>query len=225
MRKTKKKIDCDALPESAEVTVVEVTNEKERRAEAAVKEALHQKINDALIRKNELVARLRVTNELKCEQKTTVIRLYMQRVHSNTADSKKYSLLPAIAQSVRVRTSVQLQCIMSGCVEGKDLLAAFTAIIKDLTPPPLVISSPTPTPAQLDVNQISDSQRVEALLDVSRVAGQLGQKESAQQSYDAAVKIGCPVSPVIRIKMDLCKALQLAALSSTGSYRFIHVMM
>ena len=216
MRKTKKKIDCDAVPESAEVTVVEVINEKERRAEAAIREALHQRINDALIRKNELVARLRVTNELKCEQKTTVIRLSMQRVHSNAADSKKYSLLPAIAQSVRVRTSVQLQCIMSGCVEGKDLLAAFTAIIKDLTPPPL-ISSPTPTPVQ-DINQITDAQRVEALLDVSRVAGQLGQKEAAQLSFDAAVKIGCAVSPVIRVKMDLCKALQLAALSSTGGH-------
>lgn len=216
MRKTKKKIDCDALPESVEVIVVEVVNEKERRTEAAVREALYRRINDALVRKNELVSKLKVTNELKCEQKTTVIRLYMQRVHSNAADSKKYSLLPAIAQSVRVRTSVQLQCIISGCVEGKELPTAFTAIIKDLTPPPsLLISSPT-SAVQSDVNQITDTQRVEALLDVSRVAGQLGQRESAQQSYDAAIKIGCTVSPIIRIKTDLCKALQLAALSSTG---------
>lgn len=221
LRRTKKKIDCDAPSESVEVAYAEVMTEKEKRAEAAEREALHLKIAAALSRKTDSAAKLKVINELKSEQQTTLTRLYMQRVHTNPADSKKFSLVPSIAQSVRVRSQVQLQCVVSGCVEGKDLQAVFALLIKDLTPGPLVN-------ATLEV--ITGPQRVEALLDISRVACQLGLKEFAQQSYDVALKINCTASPVLRVKIDLCKALQIVSESSSGTvdglypYRFYYCL-
>jgi hypothetical protein len=71
-----------------------------------------------------------VTTKLK--QQEELARLYMQRVHCNPADSKVAQGAPNVAQSLRIRTLVQIQCILSGCVPEKDVISAFTACEKDL---------------------------------------------------------------------------------------------
>jgi hypothetical protein len=148
----------------------------------------------------------------------------MQRIHTNVTDSKKFSLVPGISQSLRTRCLVQLQCITSGCVDAKDIHSVFASLIKDLTPStPLSLSTATPNTPLKDLpnvagsSLISDAQRLETLLDVSRIAHQMGYTKFAQICFDLAEKINCPKSAVMRIKIDLTRALQILASNGTGA--------
>ena len=59
------------------------------------------------------------------------------------------------------------------------------------------------------------------MLDVCRVAWQLDMKEVAIQCYDAASAIAVNPIPVIRVKLDLCKALMIVAESATENPNLI----
>ena len=117
------------------------------------------------------------------------------------------SLVTGATQTLRMRTLLQLQCASSGCIDAKDMLNVFSQLIKDLTP--------TEKP------QLSPALTVETLLDVCRVAWQLDMKEVAIQCYDAASAIAVNPIPVIRVKLDLCKALMIVAESATENPNLI----
>ena len=115
--------------------------------------------------------------------------------------------LTGAAQTLRMRTLLQLQCASSGCIDAKDMLTVFNQMIKDLTP--------TEKP------QLSPALTVETLLDVCRVAWQLDMKEVAVQCFDAASAIATNPIPAIRVKLDLCKALMIVAESTTENPNLI----
>lgn len=222
MRGSKRKIDCD-LPVKVDVITSEIISEEKKEAEAVERELLQQRISHTLARKARSSSKLSAIIEKKNVQKSALTRLYMQRIHTNITDSKKFSLIPGISQSLRTRCLVQLQCITSGCVDAKDIHSVFAGLIKDLTPStalPLSTSTPnTPSKELSNVagsSLISDAQRLETLLDVSRVAHQMGYTKLAQISFDLAQKINCPKSAVMRIKIDLTRALQILANNGTG---------
>lgn len=222
-RSLKKKLDRNALPDNVEAEVALVKTDRERKAEAAERDATQLKIAAALERKMNCTARLRILHESKADLQATLTRLYMQRIHTNTAESKKFSLMPSITQSLRVRSLVQLQCVISGCVESRDLQGVFAVLIRDLSPAVPAISSPTPTPnshstqSLAEAHPISEGLRAETLLDVSRVASQMGLGELSVQSFEAALKISCPASSVLRVKTDLSRALHMVAEGDSGA--------
>ena len=218
LKENKRKIDCDLL-ETLTVETSEVVCEEQKRNEAAEREILQQRIAQTLLRKASSSTRLTAIIEVKNERKSTLIRLYMQRIHTNIADSKKFSLIFGISQSLRTRCLVQLQCVISGCLEPKDVHVVFTTLIKDLSPGAAAHSSnPSLKEVLSDVNPISDVQRLETLLDVSRVAHQICYTKFAQISFDLALKISCTISTVLRVKIDLNKALQILASDGSGEY-------
>lgn len=219
LKESKRKIDCD-LPEKVDVISSEVVSEEKMRAEAVERETLQQRIAQTLLRKASSTSKLSAIVELKNERKNSLTRLYMQRVHTNPTDSKKFSLVPGISQSLRTRCLVQLQCVVSGCVEAKDVHSVFASLIKDLSPcaaipqlnPPVKETSNT---SVIGSNLISDVHRLESLLDLSRIAHQMGYIKFAQISFDLALKIRCTISLILRVKIDLSRALQI--LSNNGS--------
>jgi hypothetical protein len=222
MRGNERKIDCD-LPVKAYVITSAIVSEEKKEAEAVERELLQQRISHTLARKTRSSSKLSAIIEKKNVLKSTLTRLYMQRIHTNISDSKRFSLIPGISQSLRTRCLVQLQCMVSGCVDAKDVHSVFASLIKDLTPcTALPLSTSTPNTPLKELTSvagsslISDAQRLETLLDVSRVAHQLGYTKFAQISYDLALKINCPKSAIMRIKIDLTRALQILANNGTG---------
>ena len=233
LRKKKKKIDCDADDEVVqEVIVVSPISDSERRAELAEKEIMQSRIAAALARKTSSADKLRVINDVNSEQQTSLTRLYMQRVHTNPGDSKKVTSAPAVASSLRVRCLVQLQCVTSGCVEAKDLPGVFAGLIRDLNAAVATTAGSNTggsssgssnnnsssnnvnsgnNSSSADGSQTNEAQVAETLMDLCRIAWQKNSPEYAIQSLDLATKINCPSSPVLRVKMDVCKALQMVA--------------
>ena len=136
--------------------------------------------------------KLKQNNDIKGPQLEMISRLYMQRIHVNQPDSKKIQGLSQVTQSLRLRTFVTLQCIVSGCIPDKDWPATFDAIIADLDKAP------------------SSSTKVETLLDVCRVAWQLNLRNIAIKCNEKA-ESASSVNPFIRIKLDLCKALRIVS--------------
>ena len=136
--------------------------------------------------------KLKQSNDIKGPQLEMISRLYMQRIHVNQPDSKKIQGLPQVTQSLRLRTFVTLQCIVSGCIPDKDWQATFDAIIADLDKAP------------------TSSTKVETLLDVCRVAWQLNLRNIAIKCNEKA-ESASSVNPFIRIKLDLCKALRIVS--------------
>ena len=208
-RNRRKKIDCDAHEESVEEVIPTVApmSDTDKKAAVAVKDLLKSRISSALASKTESASKLKEMVELKSDQQTILTRLYMQRIHINPSESKKISSIPGVVHSLRTRTLVQLQCIVSGCVDGKDLSGVFSLLVKDLTAALL--------PSASEIGQISAIGISETLIDICRVAWQMGYSDSALHCYDSATKINCASTPVLRIKMDLCKALQIVAESKT----------
>lgn len=210
-----------ALSDNVESEISSVKTDRERKAETAEREITQLKIAAALERKMNCTARLRVLHESKADLQSTLTRLYMQRIHTNTAESKKFSSVPSIAQSLRVRSLVQLQCVISGCVESRDLHGVFAVLIRDLSPAVPAVSSPTPNSHSAqglaEAHPISEGLRAETLLDVSRVAFQMGLSELSVQSFEAALKISCPTSSVLRVKIDLSRALHMVAEGDSGA--------
>jgi hypothetical protein len=93
---------------------------------------LKMRLDESQAKKTTAEAKMRECVTTKLKQQEELARLYMQRVHCNPADSKVAQGAPNVAQSLRIRTLVQIQCILSGCVPEKDVISAFTACEKDL---------------------------------------------------------------------------------------------
>ena len=209
-RNKKKKIDPDAEEDELLAMASGETKEpvsddadidqKGRVSDEEFETAKHRKAI-AMSRKSKVEDRLRTNNERKSYKQTLLTRLYMQRVNTNPAESKKIAGLPGAVQTLRMRTLIQLQCVSSGCIEAKDYATVFGALIKDLT--------------VTDKPQLSTALTVETLLDVCRVAWQLELKDIALQCFDAAQAIVVSPLPVIRVKLDLCKALAIVADSAS----------
>lgn len=136
--------------------------------------------------------KLKQNNDIKGPQLEMISRLYMQRIHVNQPDSKKIQGLSQVTQSLRLRTFVTLQCIVSGCIPEKDWPVTFDSVIGDLDKAP------------------ASSIKVETLLDVCRVAWQLNLRDIAIKCNEKA-ELASSVNPFIRIKLDLCKALRIVS--------------
>jgi hypothetical protein len=151
---------------------------------------LKHSLDDAQKAKQAAEARLKEILEVKAAEEDTLCRLYMQRVHSLPADAKKIQGLPVVTASPRMRSLINLQCMLSGCIPDKDWQATFDAMLKDLT-------------ALAQSNSV-----VETLLDACRVANRLGLAEAAAL-FEAEADKSAAVSPEIRVKTDLGKALKM----------------
>jgi hypothetical protein len=214
----KKKIDPDAeddLPSeeakaaaAAAEAAAEAADPSER-VSAEEFEAAKTRKAAAMARKTRVEDRLRSNNEVKAAKQTLLTRLYMQRVNTNPADAKKIAGLPGASQTLRMRALVQLQCAAAGCIDAKDLPTTFAGLIKDLT--------------ANDKQPLSPALQVETLLDVCRVAWQMDMKDAAVGAYDAATAVTINPIPVLRVKLDLCKALSIVAESATENPNLILV--
>jgi hypothetical protein len=159
---------------------------------------LKQSLDDAQKSKAAAEGKMKDVVEARTKEEDTLCKLYMQRVHSLPGDAKKVQGLPLVAASPRMRTLINLQCMMSGCIPDKDWQATFDAIFKDLT-------------AQPQSNGV-----IETLLDVSRVADRLRLVDLARQ-FEAEADKSNAVSPEIRVKSDLVKAVKIVTEISSES--------
>ena len=126
---------------------------------------------------------------VKIHQEDILCCLFMQRVHSFPGDAKKVQGLPAVTQSLRIKTLVNLQCMSSGAIAEKDLQPTFDAMSKELFEAP------------------QSNEVIETILDVCRMAWKFKMDETAILFSDIAEKTSA-VSPGIRVKLDLCKAIR-----------------
>lgn len=210
MNNKKEKIDCD-LPEKTENEINETAKLKliyiVDEEDIIEKNMITNKKPVILSKKNILDERLRVNNEIKNKQQLSLIRLYMQRVHINPVESKKIiAVSTSSTQSLRARTLVQLQCIISNCyIDQKDILNIFTVLIKDLktaydtnisnantnnngsskTTNNTSSNSSSSTSGEV----MSDSMIVECLLDICRVAWQCQYKDIALECTEMVITI------------------------------------
>lgn len=153
---------------------------------------LKQSLDDAQKSKAAAEGKMKDVVEVKTREEDTLCKLYMQRVHSLPGDAKKVQGLPLVTASPRMRTLINLQCMMSGCIPDKDWQATFDAMFKDLTALP------------------QSNSVIETLLDVSRVADRLQLVELARQ-FEAEADKSNAVSPEIRVKSDLVKAVKMVS--------------
>jgi hypothetical protein len=185
-----KKIDPDV--EGGEEIEEEVVDETVLEGlDALSYNDLKAMLDKAQIKKSLSDEKLQASNIIKKPQEERIRRLYMQRVHVNPVDSKRLLTLPAVAQSIRARVLVQLQCMLSGCIPDKEWEATFNSLVTDLT-------------------ASTDFAKVETLLDVSRTAWNLNMRDIAIKCEDMAA-VSTAVSPNIRVKIDICKALRIVS--------------
>lgn len=146
-------------------------------------------LDDSQRRKSQADTNLRELLDIKMQQQKRLNKLYMQRIHYNQNDSKRFSGQPQILKDLRTNTLVQLQCCQSGCIPEKDLDPLFESLIK-----------------KLDESSASNT-RTETLLDVCRTCWYLGKRDAALKCW-SIVSASTAISPMIRIKTDFCQALQ-----------------
>jgi hypothetical protein len=146
--------------------------------------------------------------------------LFMQRVHANTTDAKRFSADPKVTRSSRSTVLVQLQCINSGVIPEKEAEGSLSLLLKQLEAAP------------------HSNVRSDTLLDVARCALLRGLGFSTSSSsaptaaaggavsgsgstligktcYNLAVAATSNVIPPLRVKMDVCDALIALCAAST----------
>jgi hypothetical protein len=91
------------------------------------------RLDESQAKKTAAESTMRECVTTKLAQQEELAKLYMQRVHCNPADSKSSLSAPSVAQSLRIRVLVQIQCVISGCVTEKDVPSTLAACEKDLS--------------------------------------------------------------------------------------------
>ena len=153
---------------------------------------LKERLNESQGVKAASEEKLKTNGDLKQRQQEALTRLYSQRVHVNVPDFKKVQGMPSVAASVRMRTLVQLQCMVSNAIVDKDWPATFAAIIADLEKAP------------------RSGAIAETFLDVSRAAWSLNQRATAIACCEKA-EGSSAASPALRVKLDLCQSIRIVA--------------
>ena len=111
----------------------------------------------------------------------------MQRVNAIPAD-KKIVGLPQVSQSLRPKTLVQLQCMLSLAIAEKDRESTLLQLIASF---------------EASTN-LSVATAAETLLDICRVAWAFGLRNIAILCFEKSEEFKA-LTPVIRVKSDLCK--------------------
>ena len=155
-------------------------------------DALKEQLNQSSKVKAAAEEKLKAISAVRAKEEDVICRLYMQRVNSNPADAKKVQSLSLVMQSLRIKTLVNMQCIMCGAIPEKDVEATFASMNKEL----------------FEANQSSTV--VETILDVSRIAWKLNNDKLAVACIEKA-ELTSAVSPAIRVKLDLCKSLRIVS--------------
>ncbi len=185
-----KKVD----PDSVDVDTVD--SDKREEINAFVEEKRKQinelKSNLDDVQKNKALVeeKQKVYDAYRKTQFDQSLRLYMQRIHVNVADSKRITGLPPMVQSARLRTLASIQCMLSGCIPDKDFEGTFNSILTDLEKIP------------------SSSEKTETLFDVCRYAWYLNLRSTAI-NVAAIAEASTSLNQMIRIKSDYCKALRI----------------
>ena len=131
-KRRKPKIDPDA-EEGIETKATEPVELPPLEGLAALGYAvLRERLNESQAAKATAEATLKKNGEEKLAQQEQLGRLYSQRVHVNVPDFKKVQGAPTVTQALRLRTLVQLQCLVSGAIVDKDWAATFAAVLADL---------------------------------------------------------------------------------------------
>jgi len=197
-KRRKPKIDPDA-EEGVETKAAEPVELPPLEGLAALGyTVLKDRLNESQVIKAKAEASLKQNGEEKLAQQEQLGRLYSQRVHVNVPDFKKVQGTPTVTQALRIRSLVQLQCLVSGAIVDKDWAATFAAVLADLEK------------AAASATGSSAAVVTETLLDVCRVAWTLNQREVAVKCCELAEK-GASSGPSIRVKLDLCKAIAIVA--------------
>lgn len=170
---------------------------------------------------------LKVQSDRLSSQTALLTRLYLQRVHIMPADTKRVTGAAPVMSSFRASVLVQLQSVRSGAVPETGRVAAFQQMLSVVNaaanpvPAPVAGKKGAPVPAAPMVEAIkpqlpaSVSNAIcETLLDMSRCAWALGLRELAVEYSDRADR-DSSLSPAIRVKSDLCRAIRMVAEIST----------
>jgi hypothetical protein len=111
----------------------------------------------------------------------------MQRVNAIPAD-KKIIGLQQVSQSLRSKSLVQLQSMLSLSIPEKDRESTFVQLIASFE-----------SPSNASVATVA-----ETLLDICRVAWAFGLRNTAILCFEKAEQFKA-LNPIIRAKSDLCK--------------------
>jgi len=185
-----KKVDPDSIV--TEEVSPENSEEQQLLVEEKRKQISEFKSNLDAIQKNKALVeeKQKVYDGVRKAQFDQSLRLYMQRIHVNVADSKRIVGLPPMVQSARLRTLATIQCMLSGCIADKDYEATFNGILADLEKIP------------------ASSEKTETLFDVCRYAWYLNLRSTAINVATIA-EASTSLNQMIRIKSDFCKALRI----------------
>lgn len=158
-------------------------------------------------------------------QTTLLNQLYLQRVNIMPSDTKRVTGAVPVMNSFRAKILVQLQLIRSGAIQEKDWVSSFQQMIQliDAAANPFPsqanaatikkgapATSPVIEQAKLQLPASVSNAICETLLDMSRCAWALRLRDFAIQLSDRADQ-DSSLSPVIRVKSDLCKAIRMVA--------------
>ena len=171
---------------------VEVPEEEEPLEGLALRgyDQLKLMMEAAQKKQKEFDEQLRCNQEIMNPQLERLFKLYMQRVHVNPGDSKKILGLPAMATDLRMRSLVTLQCLLSGCIADKEHQSSLDGLMQ----------------AHFSLPHLTQSHN-ETLLDIARVAWTLDFPDIGKACFEKAENEQS-MSPIIRVKLDLCKAVK-----------------
>jgi tetratricopeptide (TPR) repeat protein len=116
----------------------------------------------------------------------------MQRIQVSPADAKTIQAKPNIDKSIRAKTLAQLQCVVSAIIPEKDVSPALELLY-----------------SQLDSQAMAPA-IAESMLDIARVAWLFNCRDLAIKSC-AKAETEKNLSPLLRCKIDVCKALKIVA--------------
>ena len=187
----KKKIDPDA-PE--EETVEEEEQELPPLEGLAAEEfeVLRRKMEKVQGIKMVVEEQARVCTERRQRRQEGIYRLYMQRIQVNPGDAKGVQGRASVEKVIRAKTLTQLQCIISGIIPEKDIEVTLQQLVTSLEAVPM---SP-------DIS--------ETLLDICRIAWSVNIRDLAIKACVLA-ETEKNLTPLLRSKIDVCKALKIVA--------------
>ena len=197
----KTKIDPDA-PESEELKgdAIDQPEQSEENEETIPLEGLaaedftllKEKLEKVQQNKAVVEEKTRDCVERKLKRQEALYRLYMQRIQVNPGDAKAIQGKPNVDKMIRAKVLSQLQCIRSGVVPDNQVAATLQQLVTSLEAVPM-------TP------EVSES-----LTDICRLAWNLNHRDIAIKSCEFA-ETEKNVNPLLRSKIDVCKALKIVA--------------
>eukprot|EP01038_Epipyxis_sp_PR26KG_P014672 gene14672-19710_t len=143
----------------------------------------------------------KIMNESKTKQMEDLMRLYMQRIHLNPSDMKRFIALPNVMKYLRIQTLAQCQMMMTNASTTpnnntieKENEGIISSLIKKI--------NETKTNPQFSVIN-----KTETLLDLCRYSFYLKFHKIGIACL-SEIKSELITLPVLRIKYDICDGLQ-----------------